>query len=180
MAIIVAKKRNHRATTAQENNKRSSRKMRTIGQMLSIFLLFIVACDNRSFYEHNVEMEADIWKKENPARFSFDISSTKDAYNLYVNLRNTGEYEYSNIFLFLTLTAPDGKHSTDTLECLLADDKGKWFGKGGVNLLDNRILYKKNIQFPAKGTYQVLIEQGMRAEHLQHIRNVGFRLETAE
>jgi gliding motility-associated lipoprotein GldH len=48
-----------------------------------------------------------------------------------------------------------------------------------VNLLDNRILYKKNIRFPASGNYRVTFEQAMRTPSLEAIRNIGFRLEKA-
>jgi gliding motility-associated lipoprotein GldH len=141
--------------------------------------IIAVSCDEQRVFEENAEFEQAVWKRDAPVSFQFDVADTVSRYNMFVNLRNETNYEFRNIFLFLTLKAPDGQQATDTLECFLADEKGKWYGKGGAQLLDNRILYKRNIRFPAAGTYRVTLEQAMRTAELAHIRNVGFRLEKA-
>jgi gliding motility-associated lipoprotein GldH len=96
---------------------------------------------------------------------------------LFVNIRNLGTYPYSNIYLFLTIGAPDGKLLTDTVEFTLADPSGRWTGSGIGGLHDNQILYKSSVYFPRKGIYTFRIKQGMRDNVLPGIRDVGIRIE---
>lgn len=152
-----------------------------ISYRLFLFLIpvLLVSCDPNRVYEFNYELEDDTWSREDTLIFDFRITDTATYHNLYINVRNTAEYPYSNLYLFLTIKAPNGKFSVDTVECVLADKKGKWLGNGSVTLFDNQILYKKNIRFPVKGIYRIKYEQAMRTAELKFIRNIGFRLEKA-
>ena len=149
--------------------------MRTICA-ISILLLF-ASCDFNKVYEFNYDFPSDNWKQNQLLNFDFEVIDTSSYYNLFINIRNTPQYKYSNLYLFLTIAAPNAKHSTDTVECVLANNKGKWLGESKINLLDNRILYKKNIRFPIPGIYRVKYEQAMREESIANIKNMGFRLE---
>ena len=141
--------------------------------------LLFVSCDPDRIYEYNYEMEEGGWSNDQLLNFDFEIKDTTAHYNLYINIRNSNEYLYRNIYLFLKLSAPNGKHSTDTIECLLAGPKGEWLGQGTANLIDNQIFYKRHIQFPVNGKYRVSIEQAMRKPILEAIQNIGFRVEKA-
>ena len=67
--------------------------------------------------------------------------------------------------------------SNDTLECILADEKGKWLGTGIGDIYDNQIPFKKNVLFPKKGKYKFEIEQGMRTDIVPLIMDIGLRIE---
>jgi len=82
--------------------------------------------------------------------------------------------------LFIKTVFPNGKFSNDTLECVLADEKGKWLGTGLGDIYDNQIPFKRNVRFPMAGTYRFEIEQGMRTETVPLIMDVGLRIEKAE
>lgn len=98
---------------------------------------------------------------------------------MYVNLRNSVDYSYSNIWLFLTIKPPKGQTVADTVEFVLADPSGKWFGNGYGKLRDNKLLYRRNVYFPATGVYTITVQHGMRTETLEGIYDVGIRLEKA-
>ena len=57
---------------------------------------------------------------------------------------------FRNIYLFVTTTSPDGKTITDTLQYNLADEKGKWYGKGFGDIHELNLPYKSNVYFPVK------------------------------
>jgi gliding motility-associated lipoprotein GldH len=148
--------------------------------ILFLFLLSSLAltsCDNNRLYERNTPIAKDGWKASDKARFFVTVEDTLTPNTFYINLRNSGTYRYSNIFLFFNTEFPNGKIAHDTIECLLADDKGKWLGKGSGDLYDNRILFKRNVRFPRKGTYKFTIEQAMRIDPLEGISDVGLRIE---
>ncbi len=65
---------------------------------------------------------------------------------------------------------------TDTLNFRLADDRGRWLGRGIGDLYFIRLPYKQDILFPYKGIYRFEIVQGMRTD-LEGIRDVGLRVE---
>ena len=144
---------------------------------LSLCLFIITSCDPNRIYEEYIEIPDGIWNRYNMVKFSVNVSDTLTPHNVYVNIRNTGLYTKSNLFLFITITSPDGTSIRDTFECILADEKGRWLGKGLGDIVDNQILYKKNVLFPNPGTYTFEYEQAMRIENLPFIMDVGLRVE---
>ena len=73
--------------------------------------------------------------------------------------------------------ATAGGQSAPGLDSHLADEKGKWLGKGFGYIRDNRIPYKRNIRFPFKGYYKFEIKQAMRTDDLKGISSIGVRIE---
>ena len=148
--------------------------------LISIIALLSISCDSNKLYESNVEIPEGIWDVENVAQFKFDIEDTKIPYNLKVNVRNTQFYMSQNLWIFIKTTSPSNKSQYDTLNCILADDKGKWMGSGMGDIWDISLPYKKSIGFPEKGQYTVEIKHGMRMEKLPMILEIGLRVEKTE
>lgn len=145
-----------------------------------IFIAFMAACDSNRVYEQNYDFEGETWHKDSVLEFEVEIIDTLGVYNIYFNNRITGQYPYSNLFLFITTEFPDSNNRVrDTLECFLAEPDGEWLGKGFGNIWTNKIPYRKNIRFPMKGTYLFKIEQAMRTDELPHVLDAGLRIETA-
>lgn len=143
-----------------------------------ILVLLLSACDKNRVFEENKAIEGASWKTTDPVEFEVNIPDTS-TFNAYLNIRNTSAYKFANIYVFMTTTFPDGKEAKDTLNCLLADERGKWLGKGAGDMLDNQILIKKNVFFSKPGKYKFKFEHGMRNDPLADITDVGFRIEKA-
>ena len=105
------------------------------------------------------------------------IPDTFTYYNVFINIRNASQYQFSNIYLFVTTTYPDGSTSKDTLDCPLQDPSGKWLGSGLGDLWDNRLLFKPSVKFRQAGKYTLQYEQAMRIDPLPMITDVGLRVE---
>jgi len=135
------------------------------------------SCDSKRVYEKNAEIPGNTWDASNKVKFEVEITDTVSGNNVLINLRHTGFYPYCNLFLFINTTFPNGKTTRDTVECLLADDKGKWFGEGLGDLWDAQILFKRNVRFSQSGTYIFEFEQAMRVENLPGVMDVGMRIE---
>ena len=98
-----------------------------------LFLLIVVAftaCDRNRIYESYKEIGQNGWNKDSVLAFKFIIADTVQANNLYINIRNKGNYPNSNLWLFLSVDSPEGTTLTDTVEFILADNNGKWKGSG--------------------------------------------------
>lgn len=139
-------------------------------------ILSLTACDRNRVFENSKEIGKE-WRKDSLARFEVNIDDTLSTNSIYVSLRNASSYPFSNIYLFVTTVAPSGAYVRDTMECILADDTGKWLGKGFAKYWDGRFAMRKNVKFPEKGVYTFTIQQGMRLEDLPGIQNVGIRVE---
>ena len=135
------------------------------------------ACDSKRFFEENKQIGKNNWNNKENVKFVVYIDDTQSRYSFYINVRNSTDYPYSNIYLFLKTVFPEGETAKDTIECQLADYSGKWTGSGITNLKFNRFLFQKGIRFPRKGQYTFELEQAMRVRELKGISDIGIRLE---
>ncbi len=151
--------------------------MRKILPNIILLFIFFSSCDTNNIYNQYVNIPDDIWNMQNIVEFNPDIRDTSSIFNIYVHIRNTGEYPMSNLFLFVKTTSPQGFFVKDTFECVLTDYKGKWLGKGFGSVWNNKILYKENVIFPSTGNYLFQFEQAMRINELPGIIDVGLSIE---
>lgn len=148
---------------------------------LCIFVSFGLfwACNTKQVYYEQESIPRAVWSKNNRIQFSYTVPDTSTLYSLEVDIENTNEYMYSNVFLFSTITFPDSLTVRDTLECIIADYQGEWTGKGLWNYT-NTFGFKQKIRFPIPGTYTFSFEQAMRCANkeceLVGITNVGLRI----
>lgn len=150
----------------------------TLKLLLTFGAVFLLeACDSKRIYEENIEIPNGVWNSANKAKFEVEIKDTLSAHNFYINVRNTGAYPYSNLYLFLETEFPDKVYAKDTIECILADNSGRWLGDGSGDIWDNQILFKKGVRFRKAGKYVFTLEQAMRVPNLPMIMDVGMRIE---
>jgi len=151
----------------------------------ALFLAVVIvaiasACGSNAVYDASIDIPQKGWSADSVATFNVTISDTTLVHNIYINLRNTTNYPNSNLFLFIQTHSPSGAVLRDTLECFLANGKGKWLGKGFGALRDNQIPYKRYVRFPEQGEFTFSIQQGMRTHSLKGIASVGIRIEKAK
>ncbi len=92
-------------------------------------------------------------------------------------VRHADSYPFSNLILFVNTKYPDGKILTDTMEVILATQKGEWQGSGAGDIFDLKVPIKKNTRFALPGKYVFSFEQGMRVDPLPLIMDFGFEIE---
>jgi len=146
--------------------------------LLSFALIVIAsACQDKRVYENYIDIPKYSWHKEHIAQFEVEITDSIQLHNIYVNIRNTGKYPFSNLWLFIKQIDPEGVVSEDKFECHLANDTGEWYGSGFGNIFDLQVLYKPAVIFTKPGLYTFEMVQGMRDDNLPGIVNVGLKLE---
>ena len=139
------------------------------------------ACDDgRTVVDTNTAINNHTWSYVNKIRVPVAIEDEKASYNVYINLRHTGDYRYSNIFLLIGTQGPDGKMVKERKEFKLALPDGQWLGKGSGNMYSYQLPYKENLKFPRKGKYLFEVEQNMRDNPLKEVTDVGIRLEKSK
>lgn len=169
-------------TDPEKRDKRSS--FRWHDMLFRVpFLLFalystivLTTCSNDSFDKRVVIPEAE-WHQENRVIFDVNIMDTTSIYIFGIGLRHLENYRYSNLFVFLHTSLPNGNITHDTIECRLATPEGRWIGKSSGSMRDLLIPLNDNLRFPLSGTYHFEIEQAMRTPLLKGISDIGLFIE---
>jgi len=137
------------------------------------------SCDHSAIYEQYISIQNATWEKEKEIQFTFQIEDSSIPYDLSVQIRNNNLYPYQNLWLFSSEVLPNGILQKDTIECVLADDFGKWYGSG-ISLFQSSFPIRTNYTFPTGGEYTFTFRQGMRNDVLSGIQEIGFRVEKAK
>ncbi|WP_179353429.1 gliding motility lipoprotein GldH [Winogradskyella vidalii] len=160
------------------------------GLFLAVIGCFLVtSCDSNAVFDQYNPVPNQ-WHKDSISQFNFQAPDTLENYNLYVNLRNTNAYKFSNLFLIVELNYPNGKAVKDTLEYRMAAPNGELLGTGFSDVKENKLWfrgYKEPFKFDEEGNYLVNIQHAMRnngdvngVENLEGITDIGFRVEQAQ
>jgi gliding motility-associated lipoprotein GldH len=142
------------------------------------------SCADHVVYQQDVSIPDGIWEREFKPEFSFEITDTVSHHDLFIDVRHTGDYPFSDLFLFLDLSGPGDRHMRDTVQCLLADPSGQWYGRGTGFIFADRfhahVLYKLRNRFPSSGRYTIRLEQAMRTERLPGVLDIGISVERSQ
>lgn len=151
-----------------------------------ILILGFSSCDSSQVFDE-YKTVPDSWHKDNTITFSISPPDTLKPYNLFINVRNTSNFKYSNLYLIVEMNFPNGKVTKDTLEYLMAKPNGEFLGTGFSDVKENKLWYKEAVVFYENGEYKVNIQHAMREngsikgiENLEGITDVGFRIEKVQ
>jgi gliding motility-associated lipoprotein GldH len=155
-----------------------------------LFLLggvLFIACNNNAVFSDYKTMPNAKWGKNEKVSFTFQEPDTTSLHNLYVHIRNNNQYPFSNLFLIVNMSFPNGNNITDTLEYEMAKPNGEWLGKGFASIKESKLWYKENISFPVSGDYTIDIQHAMRkngvvegVDTLEGVTDVGFEIEKSQ
>lgn len=143
---------------------------------LLLMLAFVSCSDEEVVFQKSVEFPTDGWSKDSAAVFDYSSADTVGKYSIVVDLRNDGSYRYQNFWLFVRSMSPDSVVYSDTLECVLADNKGRWIGEGSGSMRHLPVMFLSEVQFPKQGKYSFELTQGMREDVLKGIHDIGLRI----
>lgn len=148
--------------------------------MLLFSLITFSACDNARVYEKYFPVSEQEWKLNDKKTFAVEVNDTTQAYNLYINIRHTEAYPYSNLWVKLSMKDPAGKEQSQRIGFTLAEPGGRWLGTGLGDIYDDRFPVMQKVQLPKAGTYQFIVQHDMRMDNVPGIMDVGIRLEKAK
>lgn len=148
--------------------------------LAAILSSIILGCDENRIYETNIPLENRIWHQDSVLHFDFEISQSKQLYNLLTNVQYTNEYAYRNLYIRYTLHDSTGAElNSELLENKLFTDKlGKPMGSsaiGDIYELQSPLL--QEYQFPNRGKYSISLAQYMRVDSLEELSAIGIRVE---
>lgn len=145
--------------------------------LIILLALALFSCDRNRLFEENRVVDNGVWNITNKIRFETTITDTTLRYNIYLNVRNSMQYPYSNLYLFMDTQFPDHRIARDTIDCLLADYDGRWLGTGVGSVKYSRFLFQHGVRFHKAGRYNFEFQQAMRVNDLAGIHDIGIRIE---
>lgn len=153
---------------------------------LTIAALFVVAAmacqpPKMDAYEKNLEIPGHEWAYSHTPSFEVTLKPEDTAYlyNIYVNVRHTEAYAFSNIWVLVSTQFPGDSAVQQRVELPLADVSGKWLGSGIDDIYEHRIPIQQKAILNKAGTYRFSFQQNMRQNPLPDVLNVGLRIEKA-
>ncbi len=145
--------------------------------VLLTILFLLAACNGSVVFTDSQPVKNNIWNVNDIVKFPASIADTINSNDVTFIIRTGSSYPFRNIHLFVTTTSPNGNSITDTLHYFLADEKGKWYGKGFGDIHEMILPYKSNVYFPLKGTYTFTVNHGMRIIDLKGVYDFGISIE---
>ncbi|MBQ3709851.1 MAG: gliding motility lipoprotein GldH [Bacteroidales bacterium] len=143
---------------------------------ITTIAIILTSCGGKDFDERKVIPEAK-WAMENRIPFDMEVDDTVSVYAFGMSMRHMENYRYSNLYVFLHTTLPNGNVTHDTIQCLLATPEGNWVGKSSGSMRDISFTLNPRMCFPLRGTYHFEIEQAMREPVLKGISDIGLFIE---
>jgi len=157
-------------------------------RFLTLVFLFVglVSCDDTRVFDE-YKTVSDSWEKEEKISFVLPELDSLQQYDLFINIRNTNDYKYNNLYLISEMQFPNGRTIVDTLQYEMAEPNGAWLGTGFTDMKESKLWYKENKRFVEKGEYKIVLQHAMRKNgetlginSLEGITDIGFRIEFAQ
>ncbi len=139
--------------------------------------LFFSCATDAPYYQYQAIKET-AWEKDKTYYFTFSITDNSYPYSIILDIRNNNKYPYQNLWLFCDEEPPIGAMVKDTIECILADEFGKWYGHG-ISLYESSFPIRENYTFPYPGQYTFSFRQGMRDSVIIGIQEIGLHIQPA-
>lgn len=140
--------------------------------------ILLSACDNGEVYYQFKHIPQGKWSKENVLVFSLDslpVNANK-RYDIFIEISNSNQYAYQNLWLFIEQNLQDTIMIADTLEIEMTDIYGKWKGSGSGTLYQLSAPFKSALALRSDSACSIRIRQGMRDEPVQGIEKVGVKI----
>ena len=150
--------------------------MKRLFLMFVLYTFYLASCRTVDLYEKDIAIPGHKWKSDFKPSFIFDIKDSTRPYQFFLVMRHTEKYNYTNIYVNLYVQPP-GKDSAQKIQqdLQLANNDG-WLGTGMDDIYEHRIQLGAP-QTLKTGTYTFTVEQIMREDPLEHVLDVGLRIE---
>src|SRR5690606_16103903 len=108
--------------------------------LLTILLLLLASCRPAPQYQDHFNIPGSAWNASFQPEFEVTIDDTAAAYQLFLLIRHTEVYPYSNSWINMESKAPgDTVWARARVEIPLAAPSGQWLGRGAGELWEQQV-----------------------------------------
>lgn len=142
-------------------------------------LLGLIGCKDQPLLDKNEVITERRWFREQQPEFRVEVTDPTIAYDVFVNIRNSLEYQFTDLFLEVQQKKTDSSSVTYAVKIKMTNRQGLWTGQGSGSIYTQQVRFLNNYHFPDTGTYSFKIKQNMRANPVEGINDVGIRIGTS-
>ncbi|MEY3982804.1 MAG: hypothetical protein RL160_361 [Bacteroidota bacterium] len=153
--------------------------MKRLKFLLPLVLLASCGLPEGVVFDETKPVRNRSWHWNDSLSFTANLEDPAYEYRLILTMRVTGAYRYANMYILLHTQGPDGS-GVKQYPLMLADNTGRWLGKGVGDLISFELPLEQRYRIMKKGSYRFSIRQNMRDEQLLHVSDVGLRIEKGE
>jgi len=147
--------------------------------LLSLSLIFVLfSCSEAPLYEKAYSFKNQEWKQNEKMKFVVEIKDTSKFYDLTLSVRTTTDFPYSNLWMFMKSTAPNGAVGREPIRMDITNPDGSWIGTKSGSTIETPLYFKRR-KFPLKGKYTFVLEQGITDSKVTEILDLILRLDYA-
>lgn len=141
-------------------------------------LILLVSCKGEELYFQYQKVEKGDWYRDSVLTFTLDTLNANQIgeYNISLELTTSMLYPFSDIQLKIDHNLNDTIISSDTMRYRVADEHGKWLGKGVGSLRQLSIPYKSDIWLDSTRSYELRVFHLIKADPLKGVEKVGIRV----
>ena len=146
-----------------------------------VSLLMLSSCMRGRIYEKYESLQNWDWNYADSKSFPIEIKEPGKHYNIYVNVRHSEDYLYSNLWVQLQIKKPGNKEDNQRFALTLATQEGRWLGTRLGSIYDiPPFLVLQNYSIPDIGQYNFILRHAMRDDKISGIMDVGIRVEQVD
>lgn len=145
---------------------------------ITVFGLFtsLQSCSDGAYYDQVHNFEDKSWDKSDTAIFKVDVQDSLTNHDFILSLRTTTGYLYSDLWVYIMVTAPDNTTSKVAQKIPLARPDGSWIGRVSGTLVESRLRFDSKV-FPINGEYVFMITNATQEESIPYVMDIGLRIE---
>src|ERR1044071_3106808 len=102
--------------------------------------MLLFSCEKNRTFDKNTSIDKSGWSYGDVKTFEVNILDTVAAYDLFINVRHTDQYPYSNIRIKMKTLLPDSTEENARLNVELAEPSGQWTGNCVDGICYNSVL----------------------------------------
>ena len=148
--------------------------------LLGVAVVFVgmglLGCGPRPVMRCTWQAPRSGWSADSVIRWSVRVTDITQPYTIDLGLRHSSSYDFSNLYLIVSIQGPNGAQVVDTLSFPLASGQGEWYGKGFADTKDLVLPYRTQAQFADTGEYLFTLQHGMRQDPLEGIKQLSLEL----
>jgi gliding motility-associated lipoprotein GldH len=154
-------------------------KKRINSNLLMFFCASILAlfssCGDAAYFEAVHNFDDTRWDKTDTAFFEIEVDETKGNYEFSLSLRTTTAFNYSNLWVYIESTAPDGTTSKVAQQLPLARPDGSWIGNVSGTVVQTEVKFAAKA-FPLEGHYTFKLMNATQQAYIDHVLDIGLTI----
>jgi gliding motility-associated lipoprotein GldH len=139
-------------------------------------LTLLQSCGEQPYFDEVYSFDDKSWDKKDTAVFKVVVQDSVVIHDFILSLRTSKDYLYSDLWVYIMVTAPDGSTSKVAQKIPMARPDGSWIGRVSGALVESRLRFDSK-PFPIKGEYLFKITNATSEKLIPHVMDIGLRIE---